>query len=1014
MKKISKLIISIIILISLLLPNTLQVSATEGAGDSGIISGGTIRLVEGFNSGKTGWLISLAKEDGSPIDAVFVTTTRNPIFSTTGVSVDTSGLVGRFGARYSKVFKGAEWGFAPFSGGNGTGNGRALKQWLLSEYKDGATGCAWVLKNYFGYSDDQIAEWGSDDTNRMICEGVVWCGAYQGSAFQGYVYLGTSTSWAKKTDNNTWLSRITHGNLPNSHYIDIDNFITGITVPNNVSSKHDSSEILSNQGLGLVSIKPKEGIRLIQVFRTESKVDNTSYSVCSLPYEIKDIGGYKAKNWFLSNKTTSEKGAKTDYPVFQSLLPSIASGNGPGTVPENKQAQTLVILYERENVELPREEDQDALKAWENDWVMERYVSDRSGETDVNNSHIVMSDIQEVYDSIASQANVVIDNFEYDEEYTINADLGYWQTPIWNLYNPPVHYGLWDRYTKALNSNVYSVNDEVDPQFSYYLVRSLWEQLAISPDREGESGFLSKITSPYHGYPTQYTGICSLSQPDNTEILREERYQYSYTFTTSPIHIRIDYHLEIEHDEVKDEVTGEVLEEGYTERIDKEPLDKYYEFIIAQGSTGDNKAYKYRAPATPIANSEKAGSIIDEYYGDGLKGNFGGSSSITAPDGYTSEFEWKPIEAQSVASEFRGNTIKLYPEVLMTVWENESAYEYKATPKELGVYVMGEIQREFIGSIVHGYNVTIDKGTMQGVGSLYSPATGYTAQSIMNNPKAQSDLGATVQGTGFDVATTSHYVMNINTVAIVPSDSEAHGEWGNSLTKEDAIASHEAYVESLLSLATQDLIMEYEFQPSGQKLYYRLINGGKSDLIRDDDQQEVDIYFHDGNYDQRDTVISYCKSLYPYDETTYNNGLNLDEIFDTIFVSNTDPDNNSSGYTGDSVDLSHKCWYDEESKDKLTVIKISSKIVFPLIDASDKASYNLMTQSVLSHYLNQSNFINVKFYNRLYMDLTGGSEAATRADSFSWPHSGDFRVEHINGCDFVVINQSTQNMKSTN
>ena len=1000
-----------------MLPNTLQVSATEGAGESGWTSGGTIRLVEGFNSGKTGWLISLAKEDGSPIDAVFVTTTRNPIFSTTGVSVDTSGLVGRFGARYSKVFKGAEWGFAPFSGGNGTGNGRALKQWLLSEYKDGETGYAWVLKNYFGYDDNKISEWISDDTNRMICEGVVWCGAYQGSAFQGYVYLGTSTSWAKKTDNNTWLSRITHGNLPNSHYIDIDNFITGITVPSNVSSKHDSSEILSNQGLGLVSIKPKEGIRLIQVFRTEGVVDNTSYSSCSLPYEIKDIGNYKVKNWFLSNKTTSEKGAKTDYPVFQSLLPSIASGNGPGTVPENKQAQTLVILYERENVELPREEDSDALKAWENDWVMERYVADRSAETDVNNSHIVMEDIQEVYDSIASQANVVIDNFEYDEEYTINADLGYWQTPIWNLYNPPVHYGLWDRYTKALNSNVYSVNDEVDPQFSYYLVRSLFEQLAISPDREGESGFLSKITSPYNGYPTQYNGICSLSQPDNTEILREERYQYTYTFTTSPIHIRIDYHLEIEHDEVKDEETGEVLEESYTERIDKEPLDKFYEFIIAQGSTGDNKAYKYRAPATPIANSEKAGSIIAEYHGNKLIGNYGGNSSINAQNGYTSEFEWDPIEAQSVASEFRNSTIKLYPEILMTVWLNESAYEYKATPKELGVYVMGEIQREFTGSIVHGYNVTIDKGNMQGVGSLYSPATGYTAQSIMNNPKAQSDLGATVQGTGFDVATTSHYVMNINTVAIVPSDSEAHGEWGNTLTKADAIASHEAYVESLLSLATQDLIMEYEFQPSGQKLYYRLINGGKSDIIRDDDQQEVDIYFHDGDYDQRDTVISYCKSLYPYDETTYNNGLNLDEIFDTIFVSNTDPitDNASTGYTGDSVDLDTTHWYDEESKDKLTVIKCSTKVTFPLIDASDKIDFNVLTQSVYSQYLNQSNFINVKFYNRLHMDLTeDSSETATRADGFSWNHSGDYRIEHIQSCDFTVINQSTQNMKSTN
>lgn len=1012
------LLVFLLTLSLFVLPHTVH-AAGDGTGDSGWITDGSKQLVEGASPAKTGWLISLAKEDGTPIKAVFVTTVSNPVFSTTGVAVDTSGLVGRWGATTSKNIAGCEWHFGPWSGANGRGNGRALKQWLLSEYKDGLYGYAYVLKTYFGYNDDQVAEWENDPTNRMICEGVAWCGLYSGSSFQGTVFVGTSTGWAKKTDNDTWVARVTHGNLPNSHYGDVDNFILGSVVPGDISSKHSSSEILSNLGYGFVAIRPKEGLKLIQVFRTEGVVDNTSYTTCSLPYQVRDIGDYKAKNWFLSNKTTAEKGATTDYPVFQGLLPSIASGNGPGTVAENKKAQTLVILYERENVTLPIAENEDALKAWENDYVMERYVADRKGETDVNNCHVVMEDIQKVYDDLAAQEYVVIDGWDFDDEYKVNASLGDFQTPIWNLYNPPVQYGLWDRYTKAIGSNIYNVNDEIDPQFSYYLVRSLWETLAISPDREGQQGFLSTITSPKNGYPTQYTGLAGLFQPANTEILRSETKPYNYQYTTTPIHIHIDYHLEIPHDEVKDEVTGEVLEEGYTEIVDKEPLDGDYVFTIANGTTGENRAYKYKAKATPIANSGKAGSIIAEDLGEGLKGNYGGNSSITAPDGYTSEFEWDPIEAQTVASEFRSSNIKLYPEVLMTVWVNEDAYEYKATPKEKPVYVMGELQREFTPSIVHGYNVYIDTGSMNGTGSLYSPSTGYTAQEIMKNPKAQSDLGATVQGTGFDVATTSHYVMNINTVAIVPSDSEAHGEWGNSLTKEDAIASHEAYVESLLSLATQDLIMEYEFQPGGQKLYYRLINGGKSEIIRDDDQQEVDIYFHDGNYDQRDDVINYCRSLYPYDETAYNEGLNLDTIFDTIFISNNDPitDNASTGYTtmspGISLDTTH--WYDEESKDKLTVVKCHTKVTFPVIDASDKASYNILTQSVLSHYLNQSNFINVKFYNRLHMDLTeDSSEAATRADGFSWPHTGDFKISHINGCDFVVINQSTQDMKSTN
>lgn len=1006
------LLVFLLTLSLFVLPHTVH-AAGDGTGESGWTTGGTQILVEGASSAKTGWLISLAKEDGTPIKAVFVTTVSNPVFSTTGVAVDMSGLTGRWGATYSDVFAGAEWHFGPWSGANGRGNGRALKQWLLTEHEDGGFGYQWVLKNYFGYDDNQIAEWQNDPTNRMICEGVAWCGVYSGSSFQGTVFMGTSTGWAKKTDNDTWVARVTHGNLPNSHYGDVDNFILGTVVPNDISSKHSSSEILSNLGYGFVAIRPKEGLKLIQVFRTEGVVDNTSYTTCSLPYQVRDIGDYKAKSWFLSNKTTAEKGATTDYPVFQGLLPSIASGNGPGTVAENKKAQTLVILYERENIPILGGEDEDALKAWENDYVMERYVADRKGETDVNNCHVVMEDIQEVYDKLAAQEYVVIDGWEYDEEYKVNASLGDFQTPIWNLYNPPVQYGLWDRYNKAIGSNIYSVYDEVDPQFSYYLVRSLWETLAISPDREGQQGFLSTITSPKNGYPTQYTGLAGLFQPANTEILRSETQPYNYQYTTTPIHIHIDYHLEIPHDEVKDEVTGEVLEEGYTEIVDKEPLDGDYVFTIANGTTGENRAYKYKAKATPIANSGNAGSIIAEYHGNGLKGNYGGSSRITAPNGYSSKFDWDPIEAQTVASEFRSSNIKLYPEVLMTVWKNEDAYEYKATPKELPVYVMGEIQREFTPSIVHGYLTGITTGTMKSVGSLSSAATGYTAEKI--EAKADTDLGVTAQGTGFSVGTEGQYTMDIYTVGIVPSDSDAHSEWGNDLTREDVIGSHEEYVESLLSLASQELIMEFEFMPVGKKLYYTLITDG-GDLKEDPREDEsVDLYFHDGGYDQRDTVIGYCNSMYPFNSTVYNVGLNLDTIFNKIFISNNDPetDNASTGYTtmspGISLDTIH--WYDEESKEKLTVVKCHTKVTFPRVMAADKIDYNVLTQDVRSGYLNQSDYINVKFYNRLYMDLTDGSEAATRADGFSWPHTGTFRIEHLEDSDFAVVNQSTQDMK---
>lgn len=988
-----------------IIPNIIH--ATDGAGDSGGLVGGTKQLVEGCSAGKTGWLISIAKEDGTPIDAVFVTTTQNPVFTTTGVAVDTSGLLGRWGATYSRIILGCDWHFGPFSGSTGRGNGRALKQWLLSPHSSGVGyGSDWILKNYFNYSDDQIAEFSNDPTNRLICEGVMWSGEYVGSDFQGKVYVGTSTTWAHK-DINSWVSIYTHQNLPNSHYLDVDNFITGIGVPSDVNSKHDAGTICAPLGYGAVAIRPKEGINLIQVFRTDGVVDNTSYTTCSLPYQVKDIGDYKVQKWFLSNQTTTERGNKTDYPVFQSQLASIASGNGPGTVAENKKAQTLVILYERVP-DLPnREEDEDAMLAWENDIVFERYVADRSGETDVNNSHVVYEDIMEVINDFASQQYVVIDSYEFEEEYTVNASLGNWQTPIWNLYNSPVQYGLWDTYNKAIGSNVYSIYDEVDPQFSYYLVRSLWERLAISPDREGQQDFLSMITSPKNGYPTQFTGLEGLSQTGNTEILRSETRPYNYQFTTTPINIYIEYHLEIPHEAVLDEYTGEVLEEEWTEVIEKPPHDQDYTFTIAQGSTGDNKTYKYKAKTTPIANSGYAGTVIDELKGDTFRGTFAKSGGET--------FEYIPLEAQSVASEFRGQSIKIYPEVMMTVWRNSSALDYIAYPKEYPCYVMGEFKREFTPPITHGYVTTITSGsTMSSSGSLMTAATGHTAQTI--NSQADTDLGVTSQGTAFSVNTLGQYVMHIYSVAIHPSTSSAHGEWGNELTQEDVVASHEAYVESLLALTAQELVMEYEFKPSGKKLYMTLLTDENELKVRATDVASVDLFWHDGGYDERDTVVNYCKTLYPFTDKVYNNGLNLDYIFDTIFISNNDgvEDNASTGYTGtgeNGVTLNRTHWYDEESQYKISATMCHTEVTFSQIGATDKTDFNVLTSSVYSSYLNQSDYINVKFYNRLYMDLKDGGEAATRADGFTWPHTGTFRVEHLINSDFAVINKSTADMK---
>ena len=78
-----------------------------------------------------------------------------------------------------------------------------------------------------------------------------------------------------------------------------------------------------------------------------------------------------------------------------------------------------------------------------------------------------------------------------------------------------------------------------------------------------------------------------------------------------------------------------------------------------------------------------------------------------------------------------------------------------------------------------------------------------------------------------------------------------------------------------------------------------------------------------------------------------------------------------------------------------------------MLSCSDKIDYNLLTQSVLSNYLYQKDFIEVRFYGRLWRDTD-----ADYTDGFnSWPSEKTFRVDKIHNADFTVINQSTEDLK---
>ena len=198
--------------------------------------------------------------------------------------------------------------------------GEAIKNWLINTEIDGYKGFEWVLVNYLGFSDDQVKEWESQKDVYLNIEGGMWGGLYVGSHHTGAVLVGSVTSWAKFTSSNNYISRYSHGNMPNSMVY--DQSWLGLSVPSNISSKHSSADILAPVGYGIVSVRPVLGDRqVIKCYYTAGKLDNMSYSFADESYEIKDEGSYKAKDWFVSEKKSNRSG-DTEFSSFQSELAS--------------------------------------------------------------------------------------------------------------------------------------------------------------------------------------------------------------------------------------------------------------------------------------------------------------------------------------------------------------------------------------------------------------------------------------------------------------------------------------------------------------------------------------------------------------------------------------------------------------------------------------------------------------------------------------------------------------------
>lgn len=309
MKKLTRyflLLVSLLFLMSI----TIQADGTSGSGTDGDITEGGSSLdgKDGASPAKTGYLIWTSDGSGnatSPI--IFRTYNGGEPYSTSGAPIKTV-LTTRFGQKHTEEQfdgQGIIWGTPPFTGS--AGYGTYIKNWLCDPHPelDASCGAEWVLANYLGYSDDEILEWGANPDAYLSVQDVMWGGIYQGTRHMGVVLCGSIMDWATLTNSNNYLSRYTHANMANGMAYDIS--FLGLAVPSNLSGKHESSELLSATGYGIVTVKPVMGDKqLVQVFTTNGVVDQTSYSTCSEVYNVANRGDYKVVKWDTGKKKTHQ------------------------------------------------------------------------------------------------------------------------------------------------------------------------------------------------------------------------------------------------------------------------------------------------------------------------------------------------------------------------------------------------------------------------------------------------------------------------------------------------------------------------------------------------------------------------------------------------------------------------------------------------------------------------------------------------------------------------------------
>lgn len=399
-----------------------DVTNPDGSGVSSAT--GASKPIQGFNSSRTGFLVYVVDaEGGIASDVVFMTYTGSVPTPSSGRVMNYGGLHTRFDIPYTRMINiPAPWGLPVFngSGSNYSGNGLAIRDWLMLKNTTYANNTGYVLMQILGFDSEKVSKFSSEGQFLMV-EGVIWVEPSWGYGVEFYsdteVYCGTSLAWGRYVPDYNSQCRATHNLLPNSMYF-VEEWC-GLIPPTSTTGVHSTKDIIGC-AYGIIAIKgavdtdsthtwdypqgttpapapnpPKAGLtkEIVKVYRTkDDSTGDYTYDGAFYRYytaskiTIEDEPEYHVVGWETSKVKCATTSPTANWDEVRSGSTNTRSGVSSGLVTLDTTETTLYVLLEKSNdpeaVSLSPDYEHDAgdlIRAWELNYIFENLSGTRGG-----------------------------------------------------------------------------------------------------------------------------------------------------------------------------------------------------------------------------------------------------------------------------------------------------------------------------------------------------------------------------------------------------------------------------------------------------------------------------------------------------------------------------------------------------------------------------------------------------------------------------------------------------------